>query len=575
MKRAGQDRLPTSARICACLTRLMNTAAHARAQYNSIVTFYEKVLGQVLNTVSSGNREYIVAIDNGTQSIRALLFNLHGKLIAKSRVPIQPYISTQPGWAEQDAEYFWQGVAQACQQLWTLTDVPPSAVAGVALTTQRGTVINLDRAGKPLRPAIVWLDQRATRGLPRVSGLWGLIFRLIRMSETVEYLQAEAEANWIRTQQPEIWAKTHKYVLLSGYLSYKLTGRFVDSIGAQVGYLPFDYKALQWAAPKDWKWQAIPMDRALLPELVPPTGELGAITPEASAATGLPVGTPVIAAAADKACEVIGAGCLHPQVACVGYGTNATLDILSNKYVEVIPFIPPFPGAVPGAYSLETQIYRGYWMVSWFKNEFGHREQQLAAERGVAAEALFDDLMQQSPPGAMGLTLQPYWSPGVKVPGREAKGAVIGFGDVHTRAHLYRAILEGVAYELRAGKERTEKRAGIKVTELRVCGGGSQSEAVVQLTADVFGLPTARPHTFETSGLGAAIDAAVGLKLYPDFETAVREMTHVERTWEPNRENQKIYDELFQRVYMQLYPRLKPLYEAIRDIVGYPARMHS
>ena len=111
----------------------------------------------------------------------------------------------------------------------------------------------------------------------------------------------------------------------------------------------------------------------------------------------------------------------------------------------------------------------------------------------------------------MGLMLQPFWSPGLKLPGPEAKGAIIGFGDVHTRAHLYRSILEGLAYALREGKERIEKRTSIPVTKLRVSGGGSQSKSAMQLTADIFGMPTARSHIYETSGLGASIDVAVGL----------------------------------------------------------------
>ena len=135
-------------------------------------------------------------------------------------------------------------------------------------------------------------------------------------------------------------------------------------------------------------------------------------------------------------------------------------------------------------------------------------------------------------PGALGLVLQPYWSPGLKVPGPEAKGAVIGFGDIHTRAHLYRAILEGLAYGLREGKERLERRIGHPITELRVSGGGAQSDVVMQLSADIFGLPAIRPHVYETSGLGAAIDAAVGLKLHADFDTAVREMTRIGRVFD-------------------------------------------
>ena len=152
-------------------------------------------------------------------------------------------------------------------------------IAGVALTTQRSTVINVDKEGRPLRPAIVWLDQRRTEGQKPLGGLWGLAFRLSRMTETIAYIQAEAEANWLRTHEPDVWEQTYKYLYLSGYLTYKLTGRFADSVGCQVGFMPFDYKRLQWAAGWDWKWQAVPMRRDLLVELTPPAGQLGEITP--------------------------------------------------------------------------------------------------------------------------------------------------------------------------------------------------------------------------------------------------------------------------------------------------------
>jgi sugar (pentulose or hexulose) kinase len=310
----------------------------------------------------------------------------------------------------------------------------------------------------------------------------------------------------------------------------------------------------------------------ILPRLVPPAHALGTITRAAAEATGIPAGLPLIATAADKACEVLGAGGLKPHIGCLSYGTTATINTTHSKYLEVIPLIPPYPAAVPDHYSLEIQIYRGYWMVSWFKEEFGHLEQWLANERGVEPETLFDDLVNEAPPGSMGLILQPYWSPGLKLPGPEAKGAVIGFGDVHTRAHLYRAILEGLAYALREAKERTERRSRVKITELRVAGGGSQSDAAMQLTADIFGMPTMRPHTYETSGLGAAIDAAVGLGLHPDFDTAVAEMTRVGEIFEPNPKTREIYDGLYHRVYKRMYERLRVLYEEIQEITGYPSK---
>ena len=135
-----------------------------------------------------------------------------------------------------------------------------------------------------------------------------------------------------------------------------------------------------------------------------------------------------------------------------------------------LTFIPPYPSAIPKQYNSEVMIYRGFWMVSWFKQQFGLRERQQAKELGVSPESLFDELVNEVPPGSMGLMLQPYWSPGLK--NLEAKGAILGFGDVHTRAHVYRAILEGLAYALREGQERLQKRQGVKIRRLMVSGGG-------------------------------------------------------------------------------------------------------
>jgi sugar (pentulose or hexulose) kinase len=388
------------------------------------------------------------------------------------------------------------------------------------------------------------------------------------MTKTVAYLQAEAEANWIRTHQPKIWQQTDKYLLLSGYLTYRLTGNLVDSVGSQVGYLPFDYKSQSWSGPRDWKWSAVPIEKSKLPDLIPPAQILGEITTEASKETGIPAGLPLIAAAADKACEVIGSGCLESHIGCLSYGTTATINTTHKRYIELIPLIPPYPSAVPGSYSLELQIFRGYWMVSWFMQEFGKQETSLAEESGVEPEQLLNDLVKQAHPGSHGLVLQPYWSPGLKVPGPEAKGAIIGFGDVHTRAHFYRAILEGLAYALREGAERTSKRSKVPITELRVAGGGSQSDEALQLTADIFGLPTSRPHIYEASGLGAAIDAAVGLGLHPDFESAVAAMTRLGDTFEPNPTTQEIYNDLYENVYLNMYKRLLPLYEEIHKITN-------
>jgi sugar (pentulose or hexulose) kinase len=255
----------------------------------------------------------------------------------------------------------------------------------------------------------------------------------------------------------------------------------------------------------------------------------------------------------------------------LSYGTTATINVTHKKYVEAVPLLPAYPSVVPGYHSIEVQIYRGFWMISWFKEEFGHLEVREAEKASIEAEMLFDRLVEDVPPGSMGLMLQPYWSPGVRMPGPEAKGAIIGFGDIHTRAHIYSAILEGLAYALREGKERIEKRTKVPITRLRVSGGGSQSKKAMQVTADVFGLPTERPHLYETSGLGAAMTAAVGLGLCGDFEEAVRTMTRTGDVFRPVPKTHKLYDGLYKKVYKKMYKSLRPLYENIQKITGYPA----
>lgn len=516
-------------------------------------------------------KSYLLAIDNGTQSVRALLFDLQGNLVGKGKVELQPYFSQQPGWAEQDPEYYWRSLSEACAKLWASVDIDRSQVKGVSLTTQRGSLITVDEQGTPLRPAILWLDQRRADVQGKIKGPWGWLFKLIGEEATVDYFRAQAEVNWIAQHEPQIWARSHKLLMLSGFLTHRLTGRFADSVGSCVAYLPFDYKRLKWAAPSDWKWQAMPVRPEQLPELVKPGELIGTISAEASRHTGIPEGLPLIAAASDKACEVIGSGGVDPETACLSYGTTATINTTRRKYLETIPLIPPYPAAIPDHYNTEVMIFRGFWMVSWFKQEFGHAERQRALELGVEAETLFDELVSQVPPGSMGLTLQPFWSPGIREPGLEAKGSIIGFGDVHTRAHLYRAILEGLAYALRQGRERIEKRSGTPITRLRVSGGGSQSDAAMQLTADIFGLPAERPHVYEASGLGAAIDCAVGLGLHTDFPTAIAAMTRVGKVFQPNPEAQRIYERLYREVYLRMYKQLQPLYSSIREITGYPA----
>jgi len=513
--------------------------------------------------------ELLLALDVGTQSVRAALVDLRGEVVAIVKTPIEPYFSEHPGWAEQHPEVWWDAATRSIRELLDRCGPARGRIAAAALGSQRGTYVNLDREGRPLRPAIVWLDQRkaSTGGLIPSAAV--PLLRAARVWPFVEYVTRYCRSNWIRQNEPETWRRTHKFLCLSGYLTHRLTGEFRDSSANIVGTMPIDVKRGRWASRWDVKSHLFRVEREKLPELVAPGEVLGRITAAAAAETGLPAGLPLVAAANDKACEILGAGCLDPDLACLSFGTIATVNTHGPRYVEVQRLMPPYPSAVPGHFYTEIGVLRGLWMVSWFKEQFGLEERLRADRENVAPEVLFDELLRGVPPGAMGLVLQPYWTPGPDV-ASYAKGSIIGFGDIHTRAHLYRAIVEGLVFALREGAELTERRTGVPIRRLRVAGGGSQSDGIVQVTADVFDLPVERPHTHETSVVGAAIDAAVGVGLHRDFGSAAAAMTRAGRAFEPIRENVDVYRHLYERVYRRMYSRLLPLFQEIQQITGYP-----
>ena len=518
-----------------------------------------------MNGSPTSENSLILAIDFGTQSVRALAYTQSGECRAKHQLSIEQYQHPEPGWTEHDVEGFWALLTASCQGLWA-QGVDPSNIAAVVVTTQRATVINLDEMGRPLRPAIIWTDQRRAPPRGRLPRLWRVLFRLLRIRPIVENLEAEAEANWLERNQPALLAQTAHFLLLSGYLNYRLTGEFKDSAGSQVGYVPFDFKKQDWCADSDWKWHSMAIKRYMLPALVAVGEPLGTITPEAAEQTGLPVGLPVIAGAADKACEVLGVGALEAGVASVSCGTTATINTTRSQYVEVVPFMPAYPAALPKHFNTEIQVFRGFWMVSWFLEQFGDAELRQATERGVPAETLLDELLTQTEPGAGGLVLQPFWNPVLGETGPEGRGSIIGFKDFHTRAHVYRALIEGLAFALRSGKERIERRTKMPITCIRLSGGGAQSDQVAQIVADVLNLPVERFDDCEASGRGAAMVGAAAMNWYPSITAAGEAMLGETLRITPNPQAAVRYEALYEGQYRPLYGKLKSLFE--RQLTG-------
>ena len=412
------------------------------------------------------------------------------------------------------------------------------------------------------------MDRRRADRIPPLPTMWRALFALARADDVVTHLQREAEVNWWAEHEGAMLARADKVMLVSGFLNWRLSGRCADATAAQVGYLPFDFRRQAWCRPGDWRWSALALSPNQCPELVPATQTIGAVCANAARHTGIAQGLPVISAGADKACEVLAAGALQPGVACVSAGTSVSISTGTNRYVEALPFSPAYPAAAPGVYCSEIQTHCGFWMVRWFLDEFGHVERQAASRDGVSAEVMFDALAAAVPAGAAGLLLQPHWSPGVRHPAADARGAVIGFGPEHGRAHLARAILEGQAHALREGRDRVARATRRAIESLVVVGAASRSDLVTQIMADVIGLPATRLHTAEAAALGAAMTAAVGVGLHRDVDLARSAMVRHGRRFAPDPDAARLYDRLHREVYRPLYGRLAPLYARLRRIVS-------
>lgn len=337
-----------------------------------------------------------------------------------------------------------------------------------------------------------------------------------------------------------------------------------DSTASIVGYVPYDFKNRRWKKKYDLVRPVFDMPDEMMCDLVQPGDVIGHLTRQAAEDLGLSTKLQLIATGTDKACEILGLGCVNRKRAAISFGTTATITFTTGNYLEPETFIPPYDSILPAHYTPEVEIFRGYWLISWFKKEFAQKEVTEAINLKVQPEEILNKKLKEIPAGCDGLVLQPYFTPNLTMP--EAKGAVIGLSDVHTRIHLYRAIIEGINFALMDGMRHMEKRGGFRFEEIRVGGGGAQSSEICQITADMFGLPVVRTQTYEVSGIGSAIPAFVSLGVFGSYKEALRHMVYKKDVFQPNKKQNAVYRKLYEDVYKQIYPRLSEIYMRMSEI---------
>ena len=494
------------------------------------------------------SRALVVGIDASTSACKAVVWDLDGQVVAEGRAGLSVWMP-KPGWHEQPAKNWWSAMARALRM--AVCQVDARRLAGLAIAHQRETFVPLDRRGEPLRNGIVWMDERAGGML---DGLAAELDRDSFHRETGKPLSGNLTVTkiaWLRAHEPDMFARTALWADVHAYLVSRLTGTARTGWGCADPTGLFDMARNSWS---ERVLHAIGVGVEQLPPALPPGALLGMVTGAAAKASGLPEGLPVFAGLGDGQAGGVGAGICTPGTAYLALGTSVISGTFSDHFV-VDPAYRSMYGGVAGTYLLETVLLGGTYTLDWFFKT-------LLGKRGKGLVQLRDKLEQnlaQVPPGSHGLAVVPYWNSAMSPYwDATASGMILGLRGSHGPGELYRAILEGIALELRLQLQGVERSLGGEIRQLVAMGGGARSAGWRQIIADVTGKPVAHAVTPEAAALGAGILAAVGAGLFPSVVAAAERMSHwsPERT-QPDAARHAFYSELFQSVYTGLYPAVR------------------
>ncbi len=505
--------------------------------------------------------ETVLALDVGTQSSRALLYGMDGTVLSRGRRQHKPLISPEPGTAEVDVEDIWRSLCRAVE-ICMAGQEPPRAVG---LATQRRVLVACDADGAPLGNAYSWLDTRKAKGYPDQGLLGGLVCKLSGIERLPGALVTYSQANLLYEHRPADYARTVRFLTLAGWLTRKITGADRDACGSIVGAWPYDAKHSRWFD-QEFILRLTGIRRDQLPTLVPSGGTLGSILPAQAEAWGLTEGTPLIAVGGDKQAEVLGAGVTSRArgTAQISLGTGCSVSVVGPLAKTSLGFLwLTCNAAEPGAFCHEYLLPRGFWMWTWYLEQLGSPDRLQAEALGKSPEAWLSEALERIPEGCAGLVALPRWSSPAEAP--FASGALIGFSELHTRLHIARALVEGIAFDLKRGLTRLEEQFG-PIARVRVGGGGAQSPTVLRILCDVLDRPLEVPRDFELTARGVGAVTAVGSGLFPTLDGAVAAFTVEHDKLSPRAHGVRTYE----RIYRE---RFLPALEANRGLGWWKPRV--
>lgn len=460
-------------------------------------------------------------------------------------------------WAEQNPEDWWEAVCRSTKELIGEQGIEPSDIKVVSFSGQMMGCLCVDENGQPLRDSIIWADQRAVNQVRDLEKhlTQKEFYHIVGHRNTPSY--GIQKLMWIRDNEPGIYEQTYKVLNAKDYIVYKLTGEFVTDYSDANGMGCFDLNSLTWS---DRIVEASGIDPEKLPALQPSTYIAGGVTEQASAATGMAVGTSVVIGAGDGVTANIGAGSVEEGKTYCSLGTSAWVTTTAKE-----PIFDPemrtvtWAHAIPGYYAPNGTMQYAGGAVNWMKETVCTGEQAAAENEGRKVYDLINELVEQAPAGSNGLLFLPYLL-GERAPRWDAasKGSFIGITSETTRAELLRSVMEGVAYNL--GIILDILQSHIEIDELMLIGGGAKSEQWQQIIADVFGLKVTIPTILDEAGsMGAAIIGGVGAGLFEDFHVVDR-FLDVSKAVEHNPEHLEVYDRAKRR-FDDMYFALRPVFE--------------
>lgn len=493
----------------------------------------------------------VLAVDCSTSAVKAVVLDADGRTVSIARESLD-LLSPEPGWHEQDANSWWSG-ARVTMTRAVANVRDAQQIGAVCLTHQRESFVCLDHDDEPLRPAILWLDGRATVQI-RELGSSAIHATSGKPSDITPSIYKLA---WLKENEPETLRRARRIADVSAFLTLKLTGHWATSEASLDSLGLFDLAAHTWS-PALLKLAGV--NKSQLPAIVA-AGEL--VAPLLSSVTdelGIPAATPLVAGIGDGQAAGIGAAVVEPGVAYLNLGTAIVLGVQARGY-RWGPGFRTLASFLPDEYMLEAWNSSGTHLTNWFRATFGD-----AALAG-APDPRLDEDASRLPPGSDGLMTVPYWN-AAQTPywDPDARGLIVGWHSAHGLSHVYRSLIEGIAYEIRLQLEGLEKATGTPVRALRGMGGGTRSRLWTQIVADVTQRPIEICLEEEISAVGAGVMAQAWLQGGPQHVRGIaRRTARTARRVEPDLTRRQIYQDLFD-LQQELYPRIADLYPRLTRI---------